>query len=160
MIRGIHHVALNTANFETMFAFYRDVLGFVPVFEANWANEPLIDAVVGLRDSAARSCMFRAGNAYLELFEYSRPVARAGEPLRPCDRGYTHFALDVVDIEQEYERLSAAGMRFMHDRPGDFGTIRAVYGQDPDGNLIEIQQADRSLDIAFEKLSVPSDPAA
>lgn len=153
MIRGIHHVALNTANFEEMYAFYKDVLGFEPAVDVGgWANEPRFDEVIGLKGSAARQCMFKAGNAYLELFEYSAPAAREGAPLRPCDHGYTHFALDVTDIEEEYERLSAAGMRFMCDRPGDFGDIKAVYGQDPDGNLIEIQQTTPDQAFAIQRL--------
>jgi glyoxylase I family protein len=139
VIRGIHHVALNTANLERMLAFYRDVVGFEVVAELGWQDSPQIDEVVGLRGSAARQVMLRAGNAYLELFEYSAPAARDAEPLRPCDRGYTHLCLDVVDIEAEHARLTRAGARFER-KPGDFGEIRAVYGKDPDGNVIEIQE--------------------
>lgn len=153
MIRGIHHVALNTQNFEEMYNFYKDVLGFEPACDiGGWANEARFDAVIGLKDSVARTCMFKAGNAYLELFEYSAPAAREGEPLRPCDRGYTHFALDVTDIEAEYDRLAAAGMRFMAERPGDFGDIKAVYGQDPDGNLIEIQETTPEQVFSIQRL--------
>ncbi len=139
MIRGIHHVALNTANLDRMLAFYRDVIGFEVVAEAAWRGDPQIDAVVGLKGSAARQLMLRSGNAYLELFEYSAPAARAADPLRPCDRGYTHLCLDVVDIDAEHARLSRAGVHFQR-KPGDFGEIRAVYGSDPDGNIIEIQE--------------------
>lgn len=153
MIRGIHHVAVNTANFERMVDFYTRVLGFEPaVEEGGWANSGLIDGVIGLEASAARTIMLRAGNCYLEVFEYSAPEARVGAPLRPCDRGYTHFALDVTDIEQEYDRLAAAGMQFAQDRPGDFGDIKAVYGKDPDGNIIEIQQTTRDQAFAIGRL--------
>jgi len=98
VIRGIHHVAINTANLERMLAFYRDVVGFEVVFESGWKDDAQIDSVVGLRGSAAKQAMLRAGNAYLELFEYSAPAARDAAPLRPCDRGYTHLCLDVTDI--------------------------------------------------------------
>ncbi len=139
MIRGIHHVALNTANLERMLAFYRDVIGFEVVAEVSWKDNAEIDSVVGLHGSAARQIMLRAGNAYLELFEYSSPAAREDAPLRPCDRGYTHFCLDVVDIDAEHARLTQAGMHFQR-KPGGFGEIRAVYGADPDGNVVEIQE--------------------
>jgi hypothetical protein len=49
------------------------------------------------------------------------------------------LCLDVVDIESEHARLTRAGARF-ECSPGDFGEIRAVYGKDPDGNVIEIQE--------------------
>ena len=139
MIRGIHHVAINTANLERMLAFYRDVVGFEVVFESGWKDDAQIDSVVGLRGSAAKQAMLRAGNAYLELFEYSAPAARDAAPLRPCDRGYTHLCLDVTDIEAEHARLMRAGAAFER-KPGDFGELRAVYGKDPDGNVIEIQE--------------------
>ncbi|MFA7586200.1 MAG: VOC family protein, partial [Novosphingobium sp.] len=100
--------------------------------------------------------MLKAGNCYLELFEYAAPAPREGEPHRPCDRGYTHFALDVVDIEAEYDRLVAGGMTFAHPRPVDFGEIQAVYGKDPDGNLIEIQQTTSDQAFALERLDALS----
>jgi catechol 2,3-dioxygenase-like lactoylglutathione lyase family enzyme len=56
-----------------------------------------------------------------------------------CDHGITHIALDVRNIGAEYERLSAAGMRF-HCPPLDMGTVKATYGRDPDGNVVELQE--------------------
>ncbi|MFV3073523.1 VOC family protein [Niveispirillum fermenti] len=154
MIRGIHHIALNTPNFDRMLVFYRDVLGFVPAIDqVRWADAELADRAVGLKGSAARTVMLRAGNCYLELFEYSAPAARSGEPLRPCDHGYTHFCLDVTDIQAEYARLSSAGMRFAHEEPCDFGNLRAVYGKDPDGNIVEIQETDPDHPFALERLA-------
>jgi catechol 2,3-dioxygenase-like lactoylglutathione lyase family enzyme len=157
MIRGIHHIAMNTADLDRLRAFYVDVIGFEPaVPEHSWADSPMSDAAIGLKGSVARQQMLKAGNCYLELFEYAEPAPRDGEPNRPCDRGYTHFALDVTDIEAEYDRLAAAGMRFAHDRPIDFGEIKAVYGQDPDGNIIEIQQTTREQAFALAKLGTIS----
>jgi catechol 2,3-dioxygenase-like lactoylglutathione lyase family enzyme len=60
-------------------------------------------------------------------------------PPHVCDHGITHIALDVRDIHAEYERLSAAGMRF-HCPPLDMGGIKATYGRDPDGNVVELQE--------------------
>jgi len=141
MIRGIHHTAISTGDLERALGFYRDLLGFEVVFEAAWpeGTEPA-DQITGLRGSAAKFAMLRAGNAYVELFEYAAPAPRPGDPERPvCDHGLTHIALDVRDIDAEYERLSAAGMRF-HCPPLDLGLARATYGRDPDGNVIELQE--------------------
>jgi catechol 2,3-dioxygenase-like lactoylglutathione lyase family enzyme len=58
--------------------------------------------------------------------------------MRPvCDHGITHICLDVVDIDTEYERLRAAGMTF-HCPPQGVGALRATYGRDPDGNVVEL----------------------
>ena len=63
--------------------------------------------------------------------------------LQPFDKGYTHFCVDVTDIEQEYERLKGLGMTFSQPGPIDVGHVKSIYGRDPEGNLIEIP-ADRS----------------
>jgi predicted enzyme related to lactoylglutathione lyase len=49
------------------------------------------------------------------------------------------LCFDVDDVEAEYQRLLAAGVRF-HTPPQDFGSARATYGRDPDGNVFELQQ--------------------
>jgi catechol 2,3-dioxygenase-like lactoylglutathione lyase family enzyme len=145
MIRGIHHVAVSTNDLDRLVAFYTELFGFERVMKTEWRDRPIIDRMIGLRGSAARQVMLKAGNAYLELFEYETP---GGPPVDPdhlvSDRGYTHFCIDVTDIDAEYERLSAAGMRFHSSPPttDELGgsRLRAIYGRDPDGNVVELQE--------------------
>ncbi|MDX2381321.1 MAG: VOC family protein [Acidimicrobiia bacterium] len=145
MIRGIHHVAISTNDLDRLVTFYTDVFGFEPVMKTQWRDRPVIDRMIGLQGSAARQVMLKAGNAYLELFEYETPGGASADPDRPAsDRGYTHFCVDVTDIDAEYERLSAAGMQFNSTPPTteDLGgaRLRAIYGRDPDGNIVELQE--------------------
>jgi catechol 2,3-dioxygenase-like lactoylglutathione lyase family enzyme len=141
MIRGIHHTAISTGNLERALAFYRDLLGFEAVFEAGWpAGTEVADHITGLSGSSAQLAMLRAGNTMIELFQYESPAPRPGEPNRPvCDHGITHICLDVTDVDAEYQRLTAAGMRF-HCPPQDLGGARTTYGRDPDGNVVELQE--------------------
>jgi catechol 2,3-dioxygenase-like lactoylglutathione lyase family enzyme len=142
MIRGIHHTAISTRNLERALGFYRDLLGFEMVFEFAWPEgAEIADQITGLKSSSARAAMLRAGNAFIELFEFASPPPVPGDPKRPvCDHGITHIALDVRDIDAEYARLSEAGMIF-HCPPQDLGPgTRATYGRDPDGNVVELQQ--------------------
>lgn len=146
MIRGIHHVAISTGDIDRLIAFYRDVMGLEFVRESSWAaGSDQVDAIVGLRGSSARSAKLKLGNGYLELFQYLTPEGAPQDPNRPVnDHGYTHFCVDVVDIDAEYERLSAAGMVF-HCPPPPAATTgpgaqRSTYGRDPDGNVIELQE--------------------
>jgi catechol 2,3-dioxygenase-like lactoylglutathione lyase family enzyme len=154
MIRGIHHVAISTGDLERSLHFYRDLLGFEEAERFDWqAGTEMADSITGLKDSAAKSVMLRAGNAYVELFEYQSPPPQPGDPERPvCDHGITHLCLDVTDIDALYERLVTAGMRF-HCPPQDAGSgIRTTYGRDPDGNVVEIQQIeDDSRSIALSR---------
>ncbi|MBP1686650.1 MAG: hypothetical protein H6Q33_2793 [Deltaproteobacteria bacterium] len=141
MIRRIDHVAISTADAERMLQFYRDVLGFEVVSDTSWPRgTQVLDDLVGLKDSAARSIMLRKGDTRFELFQYESPPPRPVDPRRPvCDHGITHFCLEVADIYGEYERLRAAGMTF-HCAPKDFGVVRSTYGRDPDGNVIELYE--------------------
>jgi len=142
MIRGIHHVAISTPNIKRIVAFYRDVIGCDVVHEGGWdAGSDVIDSIVGLRNSSAKQAMLKLGNAYLEFFQYDSPKGDAKDPTYGVNHhGYTHFCLDVQDIDAEYERLRANGVTFNCAPPKLGGAIRATYGRDPDGNVIEIQQ--------------------
>jgi len=141
MIRGIHHTAISTGDLERALGFYRDLLGFKEVVRFGWdADAERESRIVGLPRSAARGVMLDAGNSFLELWEYSNPEPKSGDPERPvCDHGWTHICIDVTDIDAEYERLKAAGMRF-NCPPQYEGDFRTTYGRDPDGNVVEIQE--------------------
>ena len=149
MIHGINHVGISTPDIERLGRFYTELLGFEEVFRLNWeVGDKALDSITGLRDSSARIMMLRAGNACVELFEYATPPPRPGDPDRPvCDHGVTHICLEVTDIEAEYERLCAAGMRF-HCAPQAVGDLLATYGRDPDGNVVELLQAPAGSAVA------------
>ena len=143
MIRGLHHVAVSTPDLDHIVEFYCTVMGAEQVYDGGWQKgSTMIDQIVGLEDSACRQAMLKLDNAYLEFFEYQSPKPKPGDPDRPvCDHGYTHLCLDVTDIDTEYRRLSDAGVTFNCPPPESRGgPIRAAYGRDPDGNVIEIQE--------------------
>lgn len=157
MIRGIHHVAISTPDIDRLAAFYRDGLGFEEVMSGGWSDRPIIDELIDVPNSAARQAMFRAGNCYVELFEYSSPTPVEQDPAYPpSNHGITHFCFDVVDIDAEFDRLTSLGMTF-HRRPptseelGGRSPLRAIYGRDPDGNIIELQEVlDPTIPFALE----------
>ncbi|HEX4376965.1 MAG TPA: VOC family protein [Steroidobacteraceae bacterium] len=153
MIRGIHHVAVHVRDLDRMVRFYKDAFGFERVGEEfSWADTPMLDQILDVPNSAARGCMLRAGTCYMELFQFTSPQPSSTRPLRPFDKGYTHFCVDVTDIEQEYERLRSLGMTFGHPHPLDAGHVKTIYGRDPEGNVIEIQQTQSNCDFRLDKL--------
>jgi glyoxylase I family protein len=138
-IRGIHHIAMHTPNFDAMVKFYRDAFGFAPPAEEfSWRNAELMDRGIDTPGSAARGLMLKAGNTYLEMFDYASPPPRAGGAARPHDHGYTHFGIEVTDIAAEMKRLAALGMSFPEPEPIDLGDVKFIYGKDMDGNIIEL----------------------
>jgi catechol 2,3-dioxygenase-like lactoylglutathione lyase family enzyme len=158
MIRGIHHVAVHVSDLDRMVRFYKEAFGFELVGEGfAWKDVELLDQIIDVPGSAARGCMLQAGTCYLELFQYSAPDPVSTRPLRPFDRGYTHFCVDVTDIAHEYERLKGLGMSFGHPNPLDAGHVTTIYGRDPEGNLIEIQETARNCEFRLDRL--PSVPA-
>ena len=142
MIQGLHHASITTADIARLSAFYRDQLGFELVMETAWeGGNPNADAIFGLTDTAVKMVMLRTSNAFLELFQFERPRGADGDPDRPvCDAGITHICLRVDDIEADYARLTAAGMRFHCPPMEAAGLCKATYGRDPDGNIVELIQ--------------------
>lgn len=138
MIVGIHHVAIGVPDFQKGIEFYRDVLGFELLSQGSISDNEPAERTIGLSDIRADVAMLKAPNAYIELWSYSNPPPE-NQAKRPCDFGYPHFALQVRGIQNEYDRLRAAGMEFVGP-PVDFGTASAIYGKDPFGNVIEIYE--------------------
>jgi catechol 2,3-dioxygenase-like lactoylglutathione lyase family enzyme len=139
MIVGINHIAISTRDIDRLTRFY-ETIGFERVWTGGWDQDDLIDSVIGLQGSVAKEVILRAGNIYMEIFEYVSPrSSRGDEPMHPNDRGYTHFCFEVTDIDFEYERLTKLGMTFNREPPNmRGGQLRAIYGRDPDGNIIEL----------------------
>jgi glyoxylase I family protein len=163
MINGLHHATIATHDIDRIVDFYCDVIGFKLVSRGGWeVGQPEIDALVGLEQSSAKAAMLQAGNAFLEVFEYVTPRGAAPDQGRPvCDSGFTHIGLNVVDIDAEYARLSANGMRF-HAPPTDVGggALRATYGRDPDGTVVELVEV-KSREHPFHLAMAPTPwPAA
>jgi glyoxylase I family protein len=155
MIRGIHHVSVHVRDLDRMIAFYRDAFGFEVVGEPfAWEQgQDKLDTILDVPGSAARGAMLRAGTCYIELFQFSAPAPQSDRPLRPFDKGYTHFCVDVTEIEQEIPRLKALGMSFGDREPVDMGHVKTLYGRDPEGNVIEIQQTADHCDMKLEELA-------
>jgi catechol 2,3-dioxygenase-like lactoylglutathione lyase family enzyme len=146
MIVGIHHVALGVSDFEKALKFYTEGLGFEIVQESEFDSSLEVDRAVGLQNAKARMAMLKGPNAFLELWQYKNPEPKDLRS-RPCDYGYPHFALQVDDIQVEYDRLKTHGMEFVGEVVHFGDTSSAIYGRDPCGNVIELYEI-KTLDIA------------
>lgn len=145
MLLGIHHIAISVKDMERSLAFYRDLLGMEVLSDQSWEgspeSNPKPEKILNLKNPAARQAMLKCGNCHIELFEFKHPEPAPMAQDRPVhDHGYTHFSLDVKDVDAEYERLLKAGVTF-HCEPINLGpNCRTTYGRDPDGNVIEFQE--------------------
>jgi len=151
MFRGIHHVGVHVHDMERMIRFYEEAFGFQVVGEKfHFRESEALDTIIATPKADVKGVMLRAGNTYLELFQFITPKPDSADPKLPYDKGYTHFCTDTDDIEADMSRLITAGMDFKGREPVDCGTIKTLYGWDPEGNIIEIQQcmADSGMQLA------------
>ena len=139
MIVGLHHVAIGVDDFDKALAFYTEALGFEVVQESEFDDDPHANRAIGLAGVKARMAMLKAPNAFVELWQYSNP-APADLRSRPCDYGYPHIALQVDDIQAEYDRLISHGMEFVGEVVHFGDDASAIYGRDPCGNIIELYE--------------------
>jgi glyoxylase I family protein len=142
MINGVHHTSFATKDLDRLAGFYRDTLKLEQIGTFGWdENDSNIHTIVGVPGSRTKGVFLRAGGSFIEIFEYTAPRGRDGDPARPAnDVGITHVCFDVTNIESEYRRLVDAGIRF-NSVPVTVGTfVKSVYGRDPDGNLFELQE--------------------
>jgi len=139
MIKGFHHAAISTPDLERCIEFYTQTIGGEVAWTFGWErNTPEADEVTGLQDSAAKAAMLKIGDSFLEVFEFTAPQQEPRNSERPVNKhGITHICLEVKDINAEYERLKAAGMRF-NCAPQSQDGSSMVYGRDPDGNVVEL----------------------
>jgi catechol 2,3-dioxygenase-like lactoylglutathione lyase family enzyme len=140
MIRRMNHVGISVSSLERSIEFYRTGLDMEVLVQGAFAGHEY-ETVLGLKGATGRVALLKAADMQLELFEFSHPAPKAGDPQRPvCDHGITHFCVEVADIAGEYERLKAAGASFHCPPLNFFGAATATYGRDPDGNVFELLQ--------------------
>ena len=139
MIVGIHHVAIGVNDLAKAEKFYTEGLGFEVVGRTEFNDSPPVNQAIGLEAAAAKMVMLKGPNAFIELWQYTHPEP---EDLRsrPCDYGYPHFALQVDDIQAEYDRLKEHGMEFVGEVVHFEGRSSAIYGRDPCGNIVELYE--------------------
>ena len=139
MLVGIHHTAISTPNLDRSVAFYRELFGFDVAFDFSWdeTNEDF-KRTHAQPETAGRVVMLERGSSRLEIFEYAKPIPKVADSARGnADHGFSHFSVEVKDIDDEYKRLADAGMQFLSE-PVPQAYIKCCYGRDPDGNLIEL----------------------
>ena len=125
---GMHHVAVQTRDWETSLSFYRDVLGMEVVAEFGSPERKiaLLDAGDG---------------SHLELFAptVESPAPGAESPNDPV----THFALAVTDARAATERVRAAGCEITvepKDVTLDRLNVTVAFFKGPNGEVVEFFQ--------------------
>ncbi len=137
LIRRVHHTAVSVRDFARTKAFYTDFLGFVLEDEMERRDEPALGRIVGLPGAVVDWAILRRGDYRVELFTYREPVAGQG-PVRQCDVGYTHLALEVDDVDAAFAEAQRAGYATLSE-PQELrgGRTKVFYLEGPEGIVVE-----------------------
>lgn len=147
-IVGSHHTAFQVADLGRSLAFYRDLLGFEPVWE-RINREDYVRKIVGYPEAELHQVLLRfpGSDHCFELIDY-RGVDRTPVDTSPANPGTAHICLLVDDLRQAYDELVAAGVGSISEpvlvTSGPNEGRLAVYMLDPDGFPVEL------LEVAAE----------
>ena len=134
-----HHLALVVPDMDAAIRFFAEALDCVVVFSGSWSQPtPLMDSLLGLEGSAARSSLLKGPCGFLELFEFTSPNSGPSEVLPPDHPGLRHLGIECEDPAAMAARGTAAGGTQLGEVitiPG--GAPAVVYCRDPFGNIIE-----------------------
>ena len=120
---SIHHIAINTADYDRTKEFYVNLLGFEILGEY-------------LFPSGTKRLDCQKGDARLEIFGYTREIDRPVEP----HLGYRHLCFKVTDISKTAAELKALGIEVEEIRPDPMAGGLMTFFKDPDGLVLELHE--------------------
>lgn len=137
-ITGIAEVALRVHDLDVMRRFYEQVIGLEVLREVKESGGTIVFYAVG------------AGNDHLALFEekwvawFTRDKSPQTDPKLTT---LSHFAIRIAleDFESEKKRLEELGIEIVHSNASGWLHCRMFYFYDPEGNLIEFNSHDESI---------------
>jgi len=139
MIMLFHHTAISVTDLDRSIQFYCELLGMKLEWRIEHKKSETLEKVVGLKHVDVSYAMLSGWGGRLELFQYHSPMGQSYPSDKPvCDKGITHFAFEVKDIEGLYERLVARGVLFNTPPQVVREGVKATYFHDPDGITLEL----------------------
>lgn len=119
------HMGLTVEDIGVMVEFYRDTLGFEVVLRAHSDDEEMdtepLRTLVGIDDADLEVAFLDAPGCAVELVRYDAPPGDSVEGVSNNDVGAKHFAFEVDDIDEWYDRFEATGNVSTTSPPQDFG---------------------------------------
>jgi methylmalonyl-CoA/ethylmalonyl-CoA epimerase len=130
-IERINHVALVVDDIEEALRFWRDSLGFE------------VSHVEDAPDQGSVVAFLSTGDQEIELVKPTDDESGAARYLKKRGPGLHHLCLEVQDIRECLERLSAQGVRLINDEPvvGTGGKLIAfIHPESTHGVLVELYE--------------------
>lgn len=125
-IKGIHHVAILTDDYERSKSFYTEVLGF-EILKETYREE---------RQSYKLDLAIN-GQYQIELFSFPEFKERASFPEQ---KGLRHLAFAVEDIEKSVAELVSKGVDIQGIRTDELTSRKFCFFYDPNGQPLEVYE--------------------
>jgi len=125
-IKGIHHIAILSDNYEASKRFYTEILGFEILKETYRAerNSYKLDLLIN-------------GLYQVELFSFPEWQERASFPEA---KGLRHLAFAVDDVEAAAKELKEKGVSIEEIRLDEITGKRFVFFYDPNNQPLELYE--------------------
>ena len=137
------HVGLVVDDIENEIKFYKNFFQFNVIRDMHEGGN-FFDKLLGVINIKARTVKMSddTGNIVLELLKFSDGDIKFDEKRRSVrDKGYTHFAITVKNIDQIYEELILSNIKFVNKpQVSPDGGAKVAFLLDPENNLVEIVQ--------------------
>ena len=136
----MHHAGIVVPDLDEAVTFYCQLAGYETVRESSWgSSNTAFNLITGLEKSAARFCMLRGKNGFLELFQYISPISKAAPRQRAAsDLGIRHLCFEVDNVAAALDKVIELGGSSINDPVTNDTGITATYCRDPFGNLLEL----------------------
>lgn len=165
MIKGLFHVSFTVKDIDASIKWYTEVLG-LEYFRSQEQHNEYTGKLVGYPNAHLKIAQLKVpgqplaegANHHIELVQYVSPHGREGNDLNTYYVANGHWAFITDDIQRDFARMQALGVRFKHPQPvaieagvnkGGF----AVYLSDPDGITLELLQPPSKEQAAANKPS-------
>lgn len=125
-IKGIHHIAVLTDNYERSKRFYTEILGFEVIRETYRAERESYKLDLAI-----------AGKYQIELFSFPDFRERSSYPEA---KGLRHLAFVVEDVEAAAVELRASGVPTEAVRIDELTNKKFVFFTDPNGQPLELYE--------------------
>lgn len=137
-MKAIRHAGIVVSDIDKALGFYVGLLGLK--VKIDMLEEGVyIDNIVNLKNVQVRTIKMEADDGNLIELLWYKSHPRAPQPKEACAIGASHVAFTVDDLDKEYDRLRAAGVRFnCPPQISPNGKAKVTYCHDPDGTLIEL----------------------
>ena len=125
-IKGVHHIAIITGDYERSKRFYTEILGFTVIRETfrKERNSYKLDLAIN-------------GLYQIELFSFPDHLERASFPEA---KGLRHLAFAVENVDAAASELRANGVEVQGVRTDEITNKQFCFFYDPNGQPLELYE--------------------